>query len=149
VIRAVVTARPADESDEVDVPAAGRTVLLVDDEDMIRCLARSVLEAAGFEVLEAQDGADAVELFRREYHRIDLVILDLTMPRLSGRDAFRSMAAIDPDARVMFSSGYSADDLSDVTGAVGLLAKPYRPQELVGAVRRALATRPAVPAAAG
>jgi two-component system, cell cycle sensor histidine kinase and response regulator CckA len=121
----------------------------VDDEDMIRCLARSILEAAGFRVLEAQDGADAVELFRREYPRIDLVILDLTMPRLSGRDAFRSMTAIDPDARVMFSSGYSADDLSDVTGAVGLLAKPYRPQELVSAVRRALSTRPAIPAAAG
>jgi CheY-like chemotaxis protein len=120
----------------------------VDDEDMIRELGRSVLEAAGFRVLEAQDGADAVELFRREDPRIDLVILDLTMPRLSGRDAFRSITTIRPDARVLFSSGYSTDDLSDVTGAVGLLAKPYRPQELVSAVRRALAGRPSIPTAA-
>jgi PAS domain S-box-containing protein len=131
------------------VPITGRTVLLVDDEDMIRTLGRSVLEAAGYEVLEAEDGADAVDLFRREHGRIDLVILDLTMPRLSGRDAFRSMTEIVPDARVLFSSGYSSDDLSDVTGAVGLLAKPYRPQELVTAVHRALTGHPAANTPAG
>jgi two-component system cell cycle sensor histidine kinase/response regulator CckA len=130
-------------------PAGSRTVLLVDDEDMIRCLGRSVLEQAGYRVLEAHDGADAVDLFRREYKHIDLVILDLTMPRLSGRDAFRSMTAIVPDARVLFSSGYSSDDLSDVTGAVGLLAKPYRPQDLVSAVRQALDTRPELASPAG
>ena len=121
----------------------------MDDEDMIRCLGRSVLEQAGYRVLEAHDGADAVDLFRREHGHIDLVILDLTMPRLSGRDAFRSMTAIAPDARVLFSSGYSVDDLSDVTGAVGLLAKPYRPQELVSAVRRALDARPELASPAG
>jgi PAS domain S-box-containing protein len=130
-------------------PVGSRTVLLVDDEDMIRCLGRSVLEQAGYKVLEAHDGADAVDLFRREHDHIDLVILDLTMPRLSGRDAFRSMTEIAPAARVLFSSGYSADDLSDVTGAVGLLAKPYRPQDLVTAVRRALDVRLDVPTPAG
>jgi CheY-like chemotaxis protein len=121
------------------LPAVSQTVLLVDDEDMIRDLGRSALEAAGYHVLEAQDGVDAVDLFRREYSRIDLVVLDLTMPRLSGRDAFRSMAEIAPGARVLFSTGYSTDDLSDVTGAVGMLSKPYRPQDLVSAVQRALA----------
>ncbi len=148
--------RPADRRNstpapDVDTPppVGARTVLLVDDEDMIRCLGRSVLEQAGYRVLEAHDGADAVDLFRREHDHIDLVILDLTMPRLSGRDAFRSMTAIAPEARVLFSSGYSSDDLSDVTGAVGLLAKPYRPQELVTAVRRALDMRPELPATAG
>ncbi len=149
-----VTPRPADRpATPPDVttppPDGSKTVLLVDDEDMIRHLGRSVLEAAGYAVLEAPDGATAVDLFRREHDRIDLVILDLTMPRLSGRDAFRSMTAIAPDARVLFSSGYSADDLSDVSGAVGLLAKPYRPQDLVSAVRRALGTRPAVATPAG
>jgi PAS domain S-box-containing protein len=143
--------RPAIPPPDISTPHpdGSRTVLLVDDEDMIRHLGRSVLEAAGYAVLEARDGAAAVDLFRREHDRIDLVILDLTMPRLSGRDAFRSMTAIAPDARVLFSSGYSADDMSDVSGAVGLLAKPYRPQDLVSAVRRALDTRPALPTAAG
>jgi two-component system cell cycle sensor histidine kinase/response regulator CckA len=142
--------RPATPPDVATPPPDGsKTVLLVDDEDMIRHLGRSVLEAAGYKVLEAHDGAAAVDLFRREHDRIDLVILDLTMPRLSGRDAFRSMTAIAPDARVLFSSGYSADDMFDVSGAVGLLAKPYRPQDLVTAVRRALGTRPAVATPAG
>jgi len=119
-----------------------RTVLLVDDEDMIRTIARTVLETDGFHVIEAGDGLAAVEVFRTEFARIDLVILDLTMPRLSGRDTFRIMIEIDPGARVLFSSGYSADDLSDVTGAIGLLAKPYRPFDLLLAVRRALHGQP-------
>jgi PAS domain S-box-containing protein len=120
-----------------DGPAG--TILLVDDEEMIRQLARVVLEGAGYMVLEAEDGAEAVDVFRREAGRIDLVILDLTMPRLSGRDAFRQILEIDPAARVLFSSGYSADDLSGADGARGLLSKPYRPPDLLAAVRKAVA----------
>jgi PAS domain S-box-containing protein len=114
------------------------TVLLVDDEAMIRELARTVLARAGFRVLTAEDGAEAVEVFARRHAEIDLVILDVTMPRMSGRDAYRLMANIDPAARILFSTGYSADDLVEVDGSAGLLTKPYRPQELVAAVRLAL-----------
>src|SRR5262249_44013076 len=97
------------ESANGHAPAAGRTILLVDDESMIRHLGRVVLERAGFEVLTAEDGVDAVEVFVREHDRIDLVILDATMPRMSGRDAFLRMTEFDPDARVLFSTGYSAE----------------------------------------
>jgi CheY-like chemotaxis protein len=106
------------------------------------------LETAGYAVIEAEDGAEAVEVFRREHERIDLVLLDLTMPRLSGRDAFRAIREIDPGARVLFSSGYSADNLSEVDGAKGLLSKPYRPPDLLAAVRRAVADA-SEPVAAG
>jgi CheY-like chemotaxis protein len=109
---------------------------------MIRDLGRAVLSRAGFRVLTADDGVEAVELFAREYHRIDLVILDVTMPRMSGRDAFRHMVEINPAARILFSTGYSADDLAEVDSSVGLLSKPYRPQELVTAVRVALDSSP-------
>jgi nitrogen-specific signal transduction histidine kinase/ActR/RegA family two-component response regulator len=138
----VDTPPPAD-----DRSAAG-TILLVDDEGMIRQLGRVVLESAGYTVLEAEDGVEAVDVFRREHPRIDLVILDLTMPRLSGRDAFRQIQEIDPAARVLFSSGYSADDLSEADGAKGLLSKPYRPPDLLAAVRRAV-TDSAEPVVAG
>lgn len=114
------------------------TVLLVDDEAMIRELARTVLTRAGFRVLTVEDGAEAVEVFAQRHREIDLVILDVTMPRMSGRDAYRRMAEINPAARIMFSTGYSADDLVEVDGSAGLLSKPYRPQELVAAVRLAL-----------
>ena len=128
---AAVTPMPASER--------VRTVLVVDDEPMIRDLARAVLETSGYRVLEAHDGEHAVEVFRNNKADIDLVVLDLTMPRMSGRDTFRALVDLQPAARVMFSSGYSADDLSDTTGVIGMLPKPYRPTELLSAVGRALA----------
>ncbi len=118
------------------------TILLVDDEAMIRELARTVLARAGFHVLTAEDGAEAVEIFASRHTEIDLVILDVTMPRMSGRDAYRLIAEIEPAARIMFSTGYSADDLVEVDGSAGLLTKPYRPHELVAAVRLALDATP-------
>ncbi len=63
------------------------------------------------------------------------------MPRMSGRDAFQHMIEINPLARIMFSTGYSADDLMEVDSSMGLLSKPYRPQELVAAVRHAARMR--------
>jgi PAS domain S-box-containing protein len=113
-------------------------ILLVDDESMIRTLARAILETRGYDVVEAEDGQEAVELFQKSHEDIDLVILDLTMPRLSGRDAYQQISQIDPEMRVLFSSGYSSEDLSDVEGAIGLLSKPYRPHDLLSAVSRAL-----------
>jgi two-component system, cell cycle sensor histidine kinase and response regulator CckA len=121
-------------------PPKQLTILLVDDESMIRDLGRAVLSRAGFNVITADDGAEAVELFSQQPADIDLVILDVTMPRMSGRDAFQHMIEINPSARIMFSTGYSADDLAEVDSSVGLLSKPYRPQELVAAVRLALDT---------
>ena len=127
--------------------AGGATVLLVDDEELIRALGRSVLEGAGYRVVEAADGRAGVEAFRRESAAggVDLVVLDYMMPEASGREAFDAILAADPAARVLFSSGYSADDLADITGPAGLLAKPYRPADLLAAVRAVLAGEP-VPA---
>jgi DNA-binding response OmpR family regulator len=114
----------------------------VDDEAMIRDLGRAVLCGAGYRVLLAEDGVEAVEVFAREHARIDLVILDVTMPRMSGRDAFRHLVEIDPGARILFSTGFSSDDVGGLDGACGLLGKPYRPHELLAAVRSALAASP-------
>jgi CheY-like chemotaxis protein len=115
------------------------TILLVDDERMIRELGRAILEGLGYQVLLAEDGVEAVDIFQRERHLIDLVILDLTMPRLSGNDACRRMLEIDPGVRVLFSSGYFAEDLTaGEDRIVGFLHKPYRQDELGKAVRAAL-----------
>ena len=114
---------------------------------MIRSLGRAVLESAGYHVLEACDGEEAVELFHASRAVIDLVILDLTMPRMSGQDAFRLLAASDPGVRVLLSSGYTPDGLADTDGILGLLPKPYRPHELLDAVRVALNLSPTAGAA--
>jgi CheY-like chemotaxis protein len=130
-----------------EAPARGEpaTVLLVDDESMIREIGRTVLEGAGFRVLTADDGVEAVDVFSREHPGIDLVVLDMTMPRMSGRDAFRHLVSHDPDVKVLFSTGYSSEDIAELEGAIGLLGKPYRPHELLTAVQAALHGEP-VPA---
>ncbi len=114
------------------------TVLVVDDEPLLRDLARAILEAQGYKVLLAGDGVEAVETYRRE--RSDLVVLDLTMPRLSGREALRHLRAIDPEVRVLFASGYTAEHLpaEEQGQALGFVKKPYRPEDLAYAVRAAL-----------
>ena len=131
----------------IDLPAprpVGGRILLVDDEEMIRVISRTVLESAGYHVREAGDGVEAVEAFAAHAADIDLVILDLVMPRLSGRDAARRLVALDPAVRILLSSGYSTDDVTDIPEALGLLSKPYRPSALLAAVRDALDPRPAL-----
>lgn len=122
-----------------DPPCGGETILLADDEAVLRNLGRAVLERFGYRVLLAEDGQEAVKLYRRERARIHLVILDQTMPRLSGRDALRQIRAINPDVRVLIASGYSMEQVqSPEDGDVGFIGKPYRPQQLAAAVRNAL-----------
>lgn len=143
-----VTPRPRKSAECEELTACGETpelngkptILLVDDESMIRGLGQVVLNRAGYHVLTADDGVEAVEVFGREHEKIDLVILDVTMPRMSGRDAYGHLLEIDPDARILFSTGYSDEHISELEGAVGLLSKPYRPQELLTAVHSALGT---------
>jgi PAS domain S-box-containing protein len=118
--------------------AAGNraTILLVDDERMIRQLTRTILEKAGYEVLLAEDGAQAIELYDAYHDRIALVILDAIMPRLSGREALRELAPRFPNMNVLFSSGYSTEALSlaEFPQVRGFLPKPYRAEQLLDAV---------------
>jgi len=123
-------------------PSGGgnETILLVDDEAIIRNLGRTILQRYGYSVVVAEDGQDALEIYQRSAGEIDLVILDLTMPRLSGRDTFHQLLSIDPNVRVLFSSGYSAEQITeaDREGVLGFVNKPYRPQGLAQTVRAAL-----------
>jgi PAS domain S-box-containing protein len=116
----------------------GETILLVDDEPALRTLGRFILEQNGYRVLLAEDGIDALETFKELRDQVALVILDLTMPRLSGQDTFRQMREISSKVPILFCSGYSADQLVDVGEHVAFLSKPYRPAELLEAVRDAL-----------
>jgi PAS domain S-box-containing protein len=116
------------------------TILFVEDEPVVRMVGRTILERFGYNVLLAEDGRDAVEVYQREGRRIDLVILDLTMPRLSGREALPELMKLDPQVRVIFSSGYSAEPPvpPDDRNVFGFIGKPYRPDELASTVRSVL-----------
>jgi PAS domain S-box-containing protein len=126
-------------------PAGGNeTLLLVDDDAAVRQLGRAILEKYGYQVLVAEDGARALEVYRREQGRVRLVLLDLMMPRLSGRDTLRQLRALDPAVRVVLTSGYSAEapPALEQEGVLGYVAKPYRERELAQTVRRALDQAP-------
>ena len=114
------------------------TILLVDDEAMVRRATRKVLERAGYLVLDARDGREAVDLFRAEGDHIDAVILDVTMPVMGGAEAFTRMRAIGPVVPVIVSSGYDEQDTASVFKGDGVdfLQKPYRPDQLLAQLRR-------------
>lgn len=120
-----------------------RTVLLVDDEPMIRTLGRTILHNLGYKVLVAADGEEAVAVYRRELGHIDLVVLDLMMPRMDGREACRELMRIDPRVRLILSSGFTSDPVDEAAepGVRGFVAKPYRPSDLAAAVKAALAEK--------
>ncbi|MBL8793465.1 MAG: PAS domain S-box protein [Planctomycetia bacterium] len=116
------------------------TILLADDEPMIRKLGKTILERYGYRVLLAEDGLEAVQLYERERERIGLVLLDLTMPRLSGHDALQHLLQLDPLVRVVFASGYSAEHLDQAyhKRVMGFINKPFRPEQLAQVVREVL-----------
>lgn len=125
---------------EQGVPLSGR-VLLVDDEPGILETGAALLERLGFAVRTARDGQEAVECLEADPSGLDLVLMDLTMPRLDGREAFLRLRALRPDLRVILTSGYDErESLRELAskGLTGFLQKPYRMQELEAALRGAL-----------
>jgi CheY-like chemotaxis protein len=104
------------------------TVLLVDDEEMVLDVAREMLAEIGLTVITARDGREAVEVYRRRADDIDLVILDMNMPRMGGDEAFREIRRLKRDAIVVISSGYSEADTARAFGdqeLSGFMEKPY------------------------
>ncbi len=105
------------------------TVLLVDDEDGVRTVAGRILQQLGYQILMAPSGPRALEIYRQEGDRIDLVILDMLMPGMGGSETFQQLQGIDPGVRVLLSSGYSLDGETQqvmAAGARGFIQKPYR-----------------------
>jgi len=120
------------------------TVLLVDDEEMVRSVAKRMLEHLGFDVLLAPDGVEALEIFRARLGTISLVILDLTMPRMDGIETLAALRGISDDVTVMLSSGYSEHEISKRfagRGFSGFIEKPYRIIELGDKLRNVLGAR--------
>jgi PAS domain S-box-containing protein len=135
------TVAPLMEEPAPAAEAAGAgTVLLVDDEAPIRRLGRAILEAGGYRVLEASDGEEAIEVFRRHQPEIQLVLLDMMMPRKGGRDTLQELHRLAPGLPVILASGYapvSPEELQAL-GAKTYIQKPFRLAELSRMVRLAL-----------
>lgn len=121
------------------------TILLADDEAPIRGMARFVLEHAGYTVIEAADGQEAVERFTANEARVDLVVLDVIMPRKSGWEAAKRIREVTTTVPIVFSSGYTVDGSRDESLEfvnTSFLPKPYKPNTLLSTVREALSRAP-------
>jgi CheY-like chemotaxis protein len=117
------------------------TILVIDDESVVRQAARTVLEKSGFEILVAENGQEGVDLFRKQSDRISLIILDLTMPVMRGEPAFDLLRAIRPDVPILLASGYDETDAAARTADkhfAGFLQKPFDVNRLTEAVASAL-----------
>ena len=116
-------------------------VLVVDDEKMVRSLARRVLEKFGFRVMTARDGLKALEIFRPHRDEFVAVLLDVTMPNLDGADTLKEMRRLRPEVKVILSSGYDEREATRkiVGGGIAtFLHKPYLPIELIECLREVL-----------
>ena len=131
------TSTPTDAGDAAGGAASGATVLVVDDEDMVREIAAEILQEAGHETLQARDGAEAVDIYREHGDAIDLVLLDVTMPNMDGRECLQALRRINPDVRVVLASGYSEETIERRFSGLrldGIVKKPWVPEALIALI---------------
>lgn len=125
-----------------EMPRGGsETILLVDDEQLIRGLGFRILTKAGYRVLVASDGKEALEIYRAHGDDIELVILDLIMPEMGGKQCLEGLLSIDPSVKVIVASGFSADGPTREAlsaGAQGFVSKPYDIRQVLQVVRQVL-----------
>jgi len=121
--------------------AVTRCLLVVDDEESVRDVISDILECAGYRVLLAADGREALELYQAHSREIDGVLLDMTMPRMNGQECFRVLHRDHPQARVLLMSGYTEQDAIgrfDTTGLAGFVQKPFAARGLLEILERTL-----------
>ncbi|MCA9689362.1 MAG: response regulator [Nannocystaceae bacterium] len=137
---------PTEAAESPDHVAAGgdETILVVEDEEQVRALIDATLRAAGYDVLTAEDGRQAVQVAEAQSRQIDLVVTDVVMPRMNGREMVERLRARTPDLDVLFISGHANDEVlrrGIRREDLNFLAKPFTPETLVSRVRGALDRR--------
>ena len=123
------------------VPRGTETVLLVEDAALVRAVTKQVLERQGYMVLEAADGEAALQLAQRHRGPIHLLLTDVVMPRVSGRELAEQFARLRPDTRVLYTSGYTDDSVvrhGILESGTAYLQKPFSPESLARKVRDVL-----------
>jgi len=119
------------------------TILLAEDDEMVRNLAAKMLEHAGYTVIQAANGQEAVALYLKEKNHVDMLLFDVLMPQMGGNDAYTRICEITPDIPVLFASGFNRNAIHTnfvLHEGITLLSKPYSSNELLSAVRKVLDT---------
>lgn len=132
------------EEEFVKICGGDETILIVEDESSLRAYLKAILEEKGYNVLEASDGIEGMDVFSKNQHQIALVLSDLGMPKLNGLGLLRKLVEIQPTAKVVITSGFvDPDQQSEIlrTGARNFLPKPYSGKEVLLCVREILDAR--------
>ena len=133
-----------EEERPADLPAVERgteTVLVAEDDAQVRDLTKCVLEGYGYQVMEAEDGEEAMQVFNKNKDKIQLLILDVVMPKKNGKEVYDEIKKIRPDIKTVFTSGYNAEIIHKkgmLEKGFGFITKPCSPQELLKKVREEL-----------
>jgi PAS domain S-box-containing protein len=128
-------------TEELPEPKGHGRILIIDDEASVRTLLAAIIERQGYSVITAADGAQAIDIFEQEGDQIDLVILDLTMPVMSGEETFRELHLIRPNIPVLLSSGFNESEAVQRfsgKGLAGFVQKPYTARQITQGIKRAL-----------
>jgi two-component system cell cycle sensor histidine kinase/response regulator CckA len=139
-----ISARPANSLEKsIPGPLQGgqETILVAEDDPGVRSLVAEVLGGAGYEVIQARDGDQALQMFQAQSERIDLVLQDVVLPGLSGDKLRTALLEVDPDLRLLYCSGYSPNTIHDrfvLNSKIDLLQKPFSPEGLLRKVREVL-----------
>jgi CheY-like chemotaxis protein len=127
-----------------DQPSTRETLLVVDDEEMVRRLAARMLVTLGYRVLEARSGQEAVRLLRRGAHRIDAVLTDVAMPGIGGRELGETIGRCWPQIRVLYMSGFAANRMvteGALDPSVPFIQKPFTSEQLGRRIRELLSAQ--------
>lgn len=123
------------------LPEGTETILIVDDQETVWDFLIEALQKLGYSVLLAENGLDAIEIYKENPDQIDLILLDMIMPKMGGHNTFFQLKSIDPNAKVILFSGYvSEEEVNDLLaqGAKGFLSKPHRIKDMALEIRRVL-----------
>jgi CheY-like chemotaxis protein len=126
---------------ETTIPGGTETILLVEDDGVIRELCAELLTGVGYKVFSAGNGKEALEIYQMEKHKISLILLDLIMPVMDGWQCLAKILRIDPKAKVIIASGYIASGLAkgmQAKGARGFVQKPFETNQLLTTIREVL-----------
>ncbi|NOX90350.1 MAG: PAS domain S-box protein [Calditrichaeota bacterium] len=132
---------PVKEVKEIPHPKGSETILLVEDDDMVRNLVVTIMKAHGYQVLEARNGFEGLQIFENKTEHINLVITDVVMPGMNGGELYQKILKIRPDIKIIFISGYMENVIAQhgvLDEGVPLLHKPFTPAELLKKIRTVL-----------
>ena len=123
---------------------AKETVFLIDDDDMIIDVSEQILNSSGYDVVSAKGGKEAIEVYKENHSRIDMVILDMILPDMGGGDTYDRLKEINPGVKVLLASGYDIDyqgrDIIE-RGCDGFIQKPFNMNELLEKIRGILTSK--------